>query len=420
MGLRHNFPAFKVAAKKNETESLAAKALAFSLTNQPGQFDHPIPADDRSQTAALRSQLMDRIFSHRTHIMDPSLGFNSKIMPNNELQGRNIWVRRISQEMAARNNHAASDNAPYNYLSLFYTYLIAAATLSEIHQFANADFIDKLQRLRDVASKQFQAALNSPSIAEEKKRIELAKKALAEAKGLLIDLIQSAINPSALVQNPAEEDQSDEENVPLLEPIEKAIVKNGNAYTKEQIGKMLDRTKDWAGLERDALAVTTVIDPSNDQEQRIVIIDEPQTELTFDQQRYFTNPNDQAWFKELDENTQALVLYYAPRILSGRCTIPSQLRSVLPVGKNAYRQSIFIEENGQLRLLNTYFHTGTVAHLSHKDDAVATQATSCNLSQQLTNSGAHASLVKSPIPSLALKKKFKPIAIKLTIVKSFN
>ncbi len=355
-----------IEAKKSATEALVAKALNFSLANEQDQVHSIEPLVPICPVQQFRSELVDKISHNRTQIIDPRHAIHSKIIPSDPLDRRNIWARRISQTNALHHNNQSNGAQNYNYLSIFYAYLIAAVTIGEIRQLANHEFIQQLETIREDTSRLFQTTLNGPSILDDKARAELAKKALAEGKGRLIDFMHSQLN--------------------------------GDPNTKEEVAKRLDRAKDWAGLERDALAVATIIDPPADapatEQQRIIILDEPQTELTEEQKYYFENPQGQPWFEELNDFSKSLVMHYRGRILSGRCIIPSQLRSVLPVGKNAYRQSIFIQESsGELRLLNSYFHTGTVAHLSHQDETVAKGITNSNLAQQKKNSGADTTLM---------------------------
>ena len=348
-----------VANNYATTEAVAGMALNFSFAN-PLADAEPVPQAG-SLAQAFRTRLMDKITETRVSIIDPKHAINSSIIENH---GHRVWVRRMEQAAAVKNT-PSTDAQNYNYLTIFYAYLIAAASIGEIRNLADENYLQQLDKLHADTTAQFEAVLKNKQILhpKEKERVRLVQQALAEGKGKLIDFMHAQLN--------------------------------GDPDSKEKVAKMLDRTKDWAGLERDALSVATIIDidPKTNNQHSVVILDEPQTELTEEQKRYFTNPEEQPWFQELDPFTQALVLHYRPRILSGRCTIPSQLRAVLPVGKNAYRQSILVKNNDHLQFINSYYHTGTVAHLSHTNDATAQEITNSNLVQQKRNSGTDATLM---------------------------
>ncbi|MBV9575140.1 MAG: hypothetical protein JO149_00780, partial [Gammaproteobacteria bacterium] len=73
--------------------------------------------------------------------------------------------------------------------------------------------------------------------------------------------------------------------------------------------------------------------------------------------------------------------------------IPSQLRAVVPAGKNNYRQTVFIQDETGCKEINSYFHCASVAHVTHGDELIATDITKENLLQQKLISGTDASIM---------------------------
>lgn len=151
--------------------------------------------------------------------------------------------------------------------------------------------------------------------------------------------------------------------------------------TISEAEKCLDETKNWVGL----LAPTTVSITSIqiDDASYFYIVDKPLTQLTLAQKAQFENLPSHAWYRAQPSFIQLLIQFFLPHILSETRVIPSQLRHILPVLRNCYRQTLYQKNSqGNVTQLNQYFHTGTAAYLGNCDENTATRLTRQNLHQE--------------------------------------
>ena len=290
----------------------------------------------------LINDLYDKILKLRMSVIDNQCCIKSYLLTFNDDQ--EAWVRVLKIDEALTIEAGQQSLAHYNYLRLFYAYLIAALTLSRIYHFDTCYFLNNINYVRKLTTESF---LNEISNAD----IDTIMQIISEGKGYLVKLLNVF----------------------------------GDHLSKETISELLDQFKDWVALEGISLPIVTIIKTNEGfGNKNIIILDEPCTQLTLEQRDLFINLNDKKWYQELTPVQQQLVDYYKEKILSANCVIPSQLRSIIPVCKNAYKQSIFIHtaEIDHLEEINAYFHSGTVAHLGKNDQDIAMEVTRYNLLQQ--------------------------------------
>lgn len=299
-------------------------------------------------TDELVAEIYNQIIQLRI-LIDAHHKIQSRLMPLNNK--KSVYVRYLEQETLLD----VQDNkvSVYNYLRIFYAYLLAAIAFSKIEKFDCAGFAREINDIKKITTMNFVANLEN---ADEKSMF----RHLAEAKGFLINHIKT--------------------------------YRSGlDCLT---INKNLDKAKDWVALDEPSMPVCTVIKMSNKYNNKIVaILDEPCSQLTPEQHQLFDNLSHQPWFSELYSDQQNLVRHYLDRITSGTSVIPSRLRSIVPLSKNAFKQSIYIiNAENSVELINDCYHAGTVAHLSHKKESenIATDISRLNLLQQHSASQADA------------------------------
>lgn len=288
-----------------------------------------------------------------------------------------FWLRKVSSllssDIIATKNR--TERFMLNYARLMYAYFSSALTIIELLKqdcdqqtiVINIDIIIKKfnRRLNKILSDQTDSSRST----EELEQVILDL--LGDTKWKLVEYIDDELN-------------------------EVNLAELGLKGSREQIiSKMLDQAKDWVGIEQPTLPVYTLfdIDPdtllTGEKSKRFIIADVPCTELTQVQKKVLRNRKNEAWYQSLNLFQQKMIDYYAYDILAGNRAIPSQLRSVIPVSRNAYRQAIFIENaNGSFIEEGSCYHTGTAAYLRHDNDDVALAATIQNLQQQKLNSDA--------------------------------
>lgn len=261
------------------------------------------------------------------------------------------WVR-VSKHEANKAVALDKNVEKYNLLRMFYAYLIAAIVIARIYKFNSPLFLNLISHVKmNVTTLLRHSETNTSD--------ELLL-LLAEGKAHLLNIFDTF----------------------------------DHGFTKAEINSKLDQAKDWVGLEEPSIPVYTFMQTdSRFDNQSIVIIDEPCCEITEEQRANFIDLPSKRWFTELDEFSQALVNYYLPCIVSGLRVIPSRLRSVIPLCKNAYLQSIWVLTPSGAELVNAYFHSSTIAHLSHKDPQIAAEISRSNLRQQKFLSHTDAALM---------------------------
>lgn len=152
------------------------------------------------------------------------------------------------------------------------------------------------------------------------------------------------------------------------------------------INRMLDETKNWVGLLAPAATLVTDITlPFG----RCVFVETPLTDLTEAQKRSFHNLPQQAWFKHQAPFLQHLITFFLPQLTDGRHVIPSQLRSVVPLNRNAYRTAVYASNSASpLKKVHQFYHCGTAAYLGEISETIAIQLTQQNLAQLAATSEA--------------------------------
>lgn len=143
--------------------------------------------------------------------------------------------------------------------------------------------------------------------------------------------------------------------------------------------QMLDETKNWVGLLAPAaILVTDIALPFG----RCLFIETPLTELTEAQKARFESLEQQAWFVRHDAFHQQLIRFFRPHLTDGKHVIPSQLRHLLPLNRNAYRTTVYAcDMRSVLKKIHQFHHSGTVAYLGTTHHEQAVQITRQNLSQ---------------------------------------
>jgi hypothetical protein len=81
-----------------------------------------------------------------------------------------------------------------------------------------------------------------------------------------------------------------------------------------------------------------------------------------------TKPNKPSWYTALPKWEQGLCQKYASKIAAGEHVIPTQLRQIAGM-KNAFEKITAIFEKGELEVLHTSKHAGTLASLAKDKDA---------------------------------------------------
>lgn len=339
--------------------------------------------------ADLTKILYKNILSRRNDLIDTRKNIRAGLY---EHDGDVYWYRAVDEDNAAKPKSPEEQKnieneqkkiLIFNFLRLFEAYLLGALKIAQIYlppdNDKNKDALltigiliaqiddDVFATVAEVIDAQ-----TTETVSETQHRI---KNAIEVKKGELIANLTAVLADQKLLED---------------NPEHKSV--------EQALNHMLDKAKDWAALEMPSYPIYTVLPGEILHEklagQRIVIIDEPCTKLTEAQIDLIKNRNDRKWYQELSAFNKKMVDAYADSILSGDRVIPSQLRSIIPLGKNTYKQSIWrIDADENATLLNTYYHTGTPAYLSHKDSDTALEITRNNLQQQLEQSGTDESLM---------------------------
>lgn len=355
IGAVHHEAAIKIIGAQTP---ITKDIVEYSSTNNP------------SNITELKASLYQSIFSTRMNLIDKRRGIESNRHTIGNGQN-SFWLRiiDISEDTAIEINEHKRDFL-YNYLRLFYAYLLGAISIDVIYSTKDKDeLVNEILTLQHSTDVAFNEILkkNLPLEECESSILEL----ISHKKHALVDLMKKRLNANS-------------------------IKRSGFKGTQEKIiNKMLDQAKDWVALEQQSVSIYTVIktDERYFNKKRILITDQPCTIVTDEQKKLINNRHKEIWYKELLPFQQEMVDYYADKLLEGR-VVPSQLRSVIPLGKNSYRQSVYIERDDEtFEELNSYFHSGTAAYLSHKNNDIAQEITRHNLIQQKINAGADISLM---------------------------
>jgi len=310
-----------------------------ALINSDDFFSHVSLSDDENiDSHQLTLQIYNHIISLRL-LIDHYHNIQSTLFTSNT--GKKIYIR--CGEIGSMLEPQEKKLAVYNYLRIFYAYLLAAIVISRIHEFDGVNFAKGISHINKITTDAFYENLSDDND-------ETMFRYLAEGKGYLINLIQVYCNH--------------------LDPV--------------NINFMIDQVKDWVALDEPSAYVCTVIKTDKAYDNKLIIIlDEPCSQLLPKQTESFLNLSTQDWFNELSSFQKSLVEYYKKKILSGLSVIPSRLRSVIPLNKNAYEETVWVASSpDEFELINTCYHSGTVAFLNHKDEKIAINMTRLNLLQQ--------------------------------------
>jgi|GEM_PF-6715528 hypothetical protein len=312
----------------------------------------PISNDESSdiemESEQLVSLLYRQILSLRISI-DKQHQIQSRIIQGN-ISGK-IWVRYVRPMETSGFEINKKNITVFNYLRIFYAYLLAAVVISRIHHFDNQAVIKSIYHVKHIISDLFYSMLDSTDE-------DVMLRILSEGKGYLVLGLHAF----------------------------------SEGLDTKSINLMLDQAKDWVAMEEPSMPVVTMIETGEIlRKKRIVIIDEPCVQLTDEQKNQFTDLESRQWYRDLGSFHQKLVLYYRNQILAGSCVIPSQLRAIIPLCKNAYKQTVMIQADGQeFKELNSYYHSATAAYVSHKDNQMTVNLTRLNLLQKKMNANADA------------------------------
>jgi hypothetical protein len=344
---------------------------------QPHNFNNT--PDNATPFRAYKDSIYQKImYARADHIDHEGYGIESNFLA---IKKQAFWLRRVNHLFAEDDNAKEKRAKQFllNYARLTYAYFSASLSLLELLKLKRhcdqEKILEKIAALDAAMGKSFDSIMKDgeKSVAAcEAKILEL----IGDTKWQLIELIDTALA-----------------NIDLSQL--------GFTGTREEIiNKMLDQAKDWIGLEQPTLPIYTLFEVPQDQlstgdkSKRFLIVDEPCTALTEQQKIMLKEREGAEWFYTLSPFQQKMIDYYAGVILEDNRVLPSQLRSVLPAGRNAYRQAIYIEdEGGNFVQEGECYHAGTAAYLRHDNDKVALAATTENLLQQKINSDVRVSVM---------------------------
>lgn len=146
-------------------------------------------------------------------------------------------------------------------------------------------------------------------------------------------------------------------------------------YTRKELDDSLRLAESYAGLKDRHYNIETHIEIADKQFiQRDIKI----SELTKEQKSLFINLEAQPWYKSLSKLEQELVKLHAKQIADGKHVIPTALRAV-PGARNLYKKElveIIDTPEGREKILNMYFHSGTIASYNKGTEAAQTIASS--------------------------------------------
>lgn len=370
---------------------------------------------------------------HRDYELRVAVDFSDNIHSKFILvDGKRVWLRsgKAANIPAFEPKHNPVSNL--HYVRIFGAYIMAAISISRIKGFSDSgEFLEKLLVFYQETEAKLLALVDQLPTLESSEFDE----AIKLAKTDLINILT--------------------ESHPFSERYDTT---NKHELAYNEVNKLLDKARNWVGLEAGTEMVATVMDFSesfdvsnfSDEELKkgllgntneeintnlkalkekmekylnkgkFIVFDQPCVELTEAQRAQFKNEKykEEAWFKQFDDDQKDLFELYIKRIAADRdnstFVIPSQLRALFPALKNAYKQSIFcVDEESNIQELMSYFHCGTPAHVSNQAlaatkrnryDLVAVNVTQENLRQQQLNANVHLMvpvLLNSELPDKA-------------------
>ena len=142
-----------------------------------------------------------------------------------------------------------------------------------------------------------------------------------------------------------------------------------NAYNKLNVAKDFQNFND-----KHSNIVTVSSIKHNGQTHTVVEAEVAMKGLTKSQKEQYAaiaddnNPNKPSWYTAMPKWEQALCKKYAGKIAAGEHVIPTQLRQIAGM-KNAFEKITAISEKGELEVLHTSKHAGTLASLARDKDA---------------------------------------------------
>jgi len=302
----------------------------------PGNADDNTVSDSQKFINSAYSQIIQL-----RQIIDIENHITSKLV---NIDGKKVWLRFGESGELKDDSLTHQQDLQINYARMFYAYLIAATTIGKLYGFSEDEgFLEVLERIQ------------TSSIADIFNQIRNGdehsiKEAMERGKAKLVEAIQQAA------------------------PATQAF------KTKpKDISKMLDRAKDWAGMEDDTYTVITIMGMAQAENpelrnHKLIMMDEPCTKLTEAQKAELDDHRNQQWFLNLktdsaqveDSFEQRLLSNYIPRIRSEKCVVPSQLRSIAPACRNFYKQTSAVVDvtSNKIETFAPVFHSGTDAYLS--------------------------------------------------------
>ena len=176
-----------------------------------------------------------------------------------------------------------------------------------------------------------------------------------------------------------------------IDDLGKTLEANGvaDAYTKLNVAKDFQNFND-----KHANVVTVSSVKNGDETHTVVEAEVAMKGLTTNQkQQYMSILGDglkPSWYTAMPAWEQALCQGYAARIAAGEHVIPTQLRQIAGM-KNAFEKVTGIFEGGQLDVLHTSKHAGTLASLS-RDKKTRQEVTDDNAKQAKQWVGVHTTL----------------------------
>lgn len=334
----------------NGKSKILSSLLQTVVRKAAGNIPNEIWAEITSQIEIPQQShiVIDKIYRDILYlrlIIDELHGIGSQLVEHADL-GR-VWIRRVDQTNPATASPNQRAIEVYNCLRLFYAYLIAAIVVAIINKVDSPKYLELVLQVKLLISEAFHQLMQE----SDKDCFAL----LAESKAYLIELMGL----------------------------------HGIGSSNEEVNLWLDQAKDWVALESSAIPIITFLTANEAQKKQFIIYDDAVCELTDEQRSLLRDLPAQCWYQELTQFEQSLVQYYQTAILIGTRIIPSQLRAILPFCKNAYLQSLWVvEDNQMVTLLNSYFHAGTVAYVSHKKKEEALRITRANFAQQKQVTGS--------------------------------
>ena len=175
------------------------------------------------------------------------------------------------------------------------------------------------------------------------------------------------------------------------------LIDNGITDAQSKINK----AKNYAGLKDKHYHITTLSAAVNDAGENVTVIESEikTSRLTQVQKDMFADLSNQNWYKKMPKWEQNLVKENFNELTSGNKVIPTQLRSSIPLLRNAYRKILAIKQEGkETEVILETSHSGAVSSHTKGNNNVDLTAQNIEQLQQYAPDGEiHLNSLLSPI-----------------------